>query len=149
MARMYSRRKGKSGSKRPIQKIASWVKYKPEEIEEMIVKLAKKGYGSAKIGLILRDEYGIPSVKLKNLRVGEVMRKHKVYPEYPEDMLNLMKKAVNLHNHLERNKTDSISKRGVELTESKIRRLGDYYKTRGVLPKRWRYDINEARLVVK
>ncbi len=149
MARMYSRRKGKSGSKRPVQKISAWVKYKPDEIEQIILKLAKKGHPSAAIGLILRDEYGIPSSKVKGLRVAKVMKKHEVYPEYPEDMLNLMKRAVLLHAHLARNKRDGISKRGLELTESKIRRLGNYYKSKGTLPETWKYDINEARLIVK
>lgn len=149
MSRMYSRRKGKSGSTAPVQKIAPWVKHKPAEIEEIIVKLAKKGHTSARIGLILRDEYGIPTVKIKQLRVTEIMKKNDVYPEYPEDMLNLMKRAVSLHNHLSKNKKDGISKRGLELTESKIRRLGKYYKARGILPKTWKYNIDQARLIVK
>lgn len=146
---MYSRRRGKSGSKRPAQQIASWVKYKPEEIEQIVVKLAKKGNSSAKIGLMLRDEYGIPTVKVKDLKIVQILKKNGVYPEYPEDMLNLMKRAVSLHKHLEKNKKDGISKRGLELTESKIRRLGKYYKSRGILSKDWKYDIEQARLIVK
>jgi len=149
MSRMYSRRKGKSGSKAPVQKIAPWVKLKPAEIEQIITKLAKQGLNSAKIGLTLRDEYGIPSVKIKELKICQVMKKEKIYPEYPEDMLNLMKRAVNLHNHLAKNKKDGISKRGLELTESKIRRLGKYYKTKGILTKDWKYNIDQARLIVK
>jgi small subunit ribosomal protein S15 len=149
MARMYSRRRGKSGSKRPAQRIASWVKFKPAEIEQIVVKLAKKDNDSAKIGLMLRDEYGIPTVKVKSLKIARILKKHNLYPEYPEDMLNLMRKAVSLHNHLAGNKKDGISKRGLELTESKIRRLAKYYKSRGILPKDWNYDIEQARLIVK
>lgn len=149
MSRMYSRRKGKSGSKKPVQKIATWVKIKPAEVEDIIVKLAKQGYNSAYIGLMLRDEYGVPSVKIKELKIADVMKKNNVYPEYPEDMLNLMKRAVNLHDHLAKNKKDGISKRGLELTESKIRRLGRYYKKQGTLPKEWKYNIDQARLIVK
>ncbi len=48
MARMYSRKKGKSGSKKPKQKVAKWVDYKPKEIEDLVIKYAKQGMQSAK-----------------------------------------------------------------------------------------------------
>jgi small subunit ribosomal protein S15 len=146
---MYSRRKGKSGSKKPVQKIAPWVKYKPEELEEIVVKLAKQGYQSAQIGTILRDQYGVPSVKIKGLKIAEIMKKHSIYPEFPEDMMNLMRKAVSLHKHLSKHKKDSTSKRGLELTESKIRRLAKYYKRKGLIPKDWKYNIDRVKLIVR
>jgi len=146
---MYSRRKGKSGSKKPVQKIAPWVTYKPEELEEIVVKLAKQGYQSAQIGTILRDQYGVPTVRIKGLKIAQIMKKHNLYPEFPEDMMNLMKKAVKLHKHLAKNKKDTTSKRGLELTESKIRRLAKYYKRKGVIPQDWKYDINKVKLIVR
>ena len=149
MARMYSRKKGKSGSGKPRQKIASWVKHKPKEIEDLVVKLAKKGHTSAQIGLLLRDQHGIPSVRMSKLKVAAIMRKHDLYPELPEDMFNLVKRAVALQNHLSKNKRDYISKRGLELTESKIRRLARYYKKTGALPKAWKWNIEQAKLLVK
>lgn len=149
MSRMYSRRKGKSGSKKPLQKIAPWVKYKQNEIEEIVIKLAKKGYQSAQIGGVLRDQYGIPTVKISKLKITDIMKNHKVYSEFPEDIFNLMKRAVNLHSHLEKNKRDYTSKRGLEITESKIRRLAKYYKTKGIIESKWKYDIDKARLLVK
>ena len=36
MARMYSRKRGKSGSHKPMKKIAPWIEYKPKEIEELV-----------------------------------------------------------------------------------------------------------------
>ncbi len=150
MARMYARKRGKSGSKKPLQKIAPWVIYKPQEIEEIIVKLAKQGYQSAQIGLILRDQYGIPSVKVTNKKsITQILKERKLYPEIPEDLFNLLKKAVNLRKHLEKNKKDYSSKRGLELTESKIRRLVKYYKKRKVLPEDWKYDPEKAKLLVR
>jgi len=149
MARMYSRKRGKSGSKKPTQKIASWVKHKPKEIEEIIIKLAKQGNQSSKIGLILRDEYGIPSVRINKVRIKQIMKKNDIYPDIPEDLMNLLKRAVNLYDHLANNKKDYTSKRGLELTESKIRRLAKYYKGRKMLPVGWKYDIDQARLLVK
>ena len=40
-----------------------WVTYSDEEIEEMILKFNKEGKSTSEIGIVLRDQYGIPSVK--------------------------------------------------------------------------------------
>jgi small subunit ribosomal protein S15 len=150
MARMYSRKKGKSGSHRPLDKTAPWIEYKPEEVEELVVKLAKQGLSSAEIGVILRDQYGIPLVKFATKKgISQIMKEKKLYPKLPEDMFNLIKKAVNLREHLGKNKKDAHSKRGLELTESKIRKLAKYYKTNKVLPKEWKYVPEQAKLLVK
>ena len=150
MSRMYSRKKGRSGSRKPIIRKAGWVKLKPNEIEEIIAKLAKQGHSSASIGIILRDQYGIPSTRLmtKN-RISSVMKKNDSYPEVPEDLFDLIKRAVNLNKHLDKNKKDYISKRGLELTESKIRRISKYYKSKNQLPKDWKWDADKAKLMVK
>jgi len=153
MARMYSRKKGKSGSKKPLKKAAPWVRYKPKEIEEIVAKLAKKGYSSAMIGTILRDQYGIPSTRIKiggaGKKLTKIMKEQNLYPDLPEDLFNLMKKAVNLRKHLEKNKKDYTSARGLELTESKIRRLAKYYIRKKILPSEWKYDPERAKLIVR
>ena len=150
MARMYSRKKGRSGSKKPLVKKASWVKYKTQEIEEIITKLAEKDMQSAQIGMVLRDHYGIPSTNaVIKKRIKDVMISNKVYPELPEDLFNLIKKAVNLRGHMGKNKKDYTSKRGLEITESKIRRLAKYYKMEGVIDKKWNYDPEKAKLLLK
>lgn len=77
------------------------------------------------------------------------MKEHKVYPEIPEDLLSLLKKAVRLREHLEKHKKDKHSKRGLELLESKIRKLGKYYVRKRILPKDWKYSPEEAKLIVQ
>jgi len=150
MAKMHSRKKGRHGSKKPMQKIAPWVGYNQKEIEEIVLKLQRQGLQSAKIGLILRDQYGIPSTRVSaNKKATKIMKENKVYPELPEDMFNLLKKAVNLRMHLQKNKKDYTSYRGLELTESKIRRLAKYYKREKTLPAGWVYDPERAVLLVK
>jgi len=147
---MYSRRKGKSGSRRPSRKDVSWVKYKPKELEDIIEKLAKKGFSSSRIGIVLRDQYGIPSVRqVTKEKITRIMEKKGVKPELPETLLSLMKRAVSLRNHLEEKKKDYISQRGLELTESKIRRLVKYYKREKILPLEGKYRPEKARLLVK
>jgi small subunit ribosomal protein S15 len=151
MARVYSGKKGKHGSKKPpIKEAQRWVKIKPQDIEKLVVNLAKERRTSAVIGLILRDQYGIPDVKAATGKtVSKIMRENKLYPTMPEDMLSLLKKAVLLREHLQQNKSDKHSRRGLENLESKIRRLGKYYSRTDILPKGWRYNPNEAKLIVQ
>ncbi len=150
MARMYSRKKGISGSNKPMVKEAKWVSHKPAEIKDIIVKLAKDGKSSSEIGSLLRDQYGIPSVRMvSEKKINQIMKENDVASELPEDMFNLLKNSVKLMAHLDSNKHDRYSKRGLELTESKIRRLAKYYKSRDVLPGEWKYDPEKAKLLVK
>jgi len=151
MARVYSGKKGKHGSKKPPVKAApKWFKMKKDEVEELVVKLAKEKYSSALIGTILRDQYAVPNVKFATGKsVVQIMKEHKLYPELPEDMLNLLKKAVVLRQHLGRQRADHHSKKGLQNLESKIRRLGKYYSRTGMMPKDWKYDPEKAKLIVQ
>ena len=149
MARMYARKKGSSGSKKPLI-TPKWVSYGKGEIERLVVKLAKDGLQSAQIGLTLRDVYGIPLVKpIVGKTIKQILVENKLYPEYPEDLLNLMKRAVRLREHLSIHKRDAHSKRGLELIESKVRRLIKYYKKKGIIPEDWKYDPEKAKLIVQ
>lgn len=148
MARMHSRARGKSGSKRPANRtVPAWVKYKEKEVELLIVKYAKEGKKASQIGMFLRDEYGIPDVKaLIGKSVSAVLKEKKLLAEIPEDLLALMRKSVLLKKHLEDNHKDVSAKRGLQLTDSKIRRLIKYYKASKRLPSDWSY--NEDKLKV-
>ena len=148
MARMHSRKHGRHGSKKPEKKLnPEWIAYDKEETEKLVTKLAKEGKTSSQIGFILRDQYGIPDVRYFSLRVGKIMdAKTK---GVPEDIYNLLEKSVNVHKHMGTNKKDTNGKHGLELLESKIRRLGKYYARSGKLPKDWKYSIEDAKLLVK
>ncbi|MEA2071652.1 MAG: 30S ribosomal protein S15 [Asgard group archaeon] len=151
MARMHSRRRGKSGSTRPPHAtIPEWVTQSKEEIEEKIVDLAKQGLSSAQIGAVLRDTYGIPSVKLcYKEKISEIMKKHDVYPEFPEDFRNLVSKALALRRHLDAHPKDKHSRYGLQKIESKIRRLQKYYKNKGLIPESFKYDPKAAASIVR
>lgn len=149
MARVYARKRGKAGSKRPMAP-AQWVTYKKKEVERLIIKLSKDDLQSAEIGRILRDQYGIPSVRnVTGKTVTSILKENNLLPKIPEDLLNLLKKAVNLRDHLEKNKKDFTSKRGLELLESKIRRLAKYYVKTKKLPAGWKYEPERAKLLVQ
>ena len=151
MARMHARRKGKSCSKRPlITENPTWVTISATEIEDIIVKMAKDGNVSAKIGLVLRDQYGVPDVKLATGKtITQIMKEKGVAPALPEDLSNLMRRAIDLNVHLKENRGDISNKRGLMLIEVRIRRLERYYKRNGVLPKDWKYSLNTAELMLK
>lgn len=127
-----------------------WVTYSNEEIEEMILKFNREGKSTSEIGIILRDQYGIPKVKdVTGERITEILKRNNQANEYPEDLMNLIKRAVNIRDHLNENPKDLHSKRGLTIIESRIRKLSSYYVDEGQLPKGWRYDPEEAALLVK
>jgi small subunit ribosomal protein S15 len=150
MARIHARRKGKSSSTKPYRsQNPSWVPMSSTEIEELIVKLSKEGKTTSEIGIILRDQYGIPSVKLAtSKKVTKILKDGKVEFRLPEDLTNLIKKAVNLNDHLKENPKDLHNKRSLQLTEQKIRRMVRYYRKNNVLPPDWEYSIKTAKLLV-
>lgn len=120
------------------------------EVEELVVKLAKEGHPASKIGIILRDQYGVPSVKQATSKsMAQILRKHGLKPELPEDLMNIIKKAVGLHRHLAQNRKDTASKHALELIEGRINKLVKYYIRTGVLPADWRYEPEKAALLVR
>jgi len=127
-----------------------WIEYSNEEIEELILKLRKEGNSTSMIGIILRDQYGIPDVKVvTGKKITKILEDHGQELEYPEDLMNLIRKAVNIRDHLNENPKDLHTRRGLRIIESKIRRLVKYYVKEGVLPEGWRYEPRSAALLVK
>lgn len=105
----------------------------------MICKNAKKGLSPAQIGVILRDSHGIPQVKsVTGNKILRILKSNGLAPEIPEDLYHLIKKAVSIRKHLERNRKDKDGKYHLILTESRIHRLARYYKTSGQLPPNWK-----------
>jgi len=151
MAKMHSRARGKSGSKRPVGRpVPAWVTHDAKTVEQLVVKLAKTGTSTSEIGIILRDTYGVPDVRaLTKKKIGRILGDNKLSPSLPEDLKNLIKKDIKLMKHKEMNNHDQTAKRGLALTVSKINRLSKYYKKVGKLPKDWQYDRTKAKVLVE
>jgi small subunit ribosomal protein S15 len=148
MARMYARKKGKSKSSKPIKSTVP-IEMSVEEIQKHIVELRNQGMSSSRIGIVLRDKYGIPDIMLAaKKKMTHILQDNDVAPKVPEDLYNLIVKALNLREHLEDNKKDLHNRRALQLTESKIRRLVKYYKGRGVLPEEWTYRLERAETLI-
>jgi small subunit ribosomal protein S15 len=148
---MHGRAHGKSESKRPIRsKAPEWIKTKPEEISDKVVELARKGVSQSMIGMTLRDQYGIPLVKqVTGKKVAQILKEHEVAPPLPQDLLDLVRRAVDLRRHMENNKKDLHAKHGLVRMESTIHRLSNYYIRKGTLPKDWKYVPEKMVLIVR
>jgi len=121
-----------------------------KEIEDLVAKLGTEGKGSAMVGLILRDQYAIPSVRVMTGKtIGQIFKERKIVTRLPEDLQNLMKRAVSLNEHVKRNPKDNHNKRGLANIESKIRRLVKYYGREGMIPDGWKYSLDTAKLEIE
>ena len=114
----------------------------------MVIELARKGHAPSVIGVILRDQYGIPLVKpITGKTIVETLRDAGLAPSIPDDLQNLLNKAARLSRHLKRHKKDKANVRSLQLIESKIHRLAGYYKKKGILPASWEYKFEMAKVI--
>ena len=150
MGRVYGNGKGISGSAIPYKRTApSWLNAQPADVEEQICKLARKGLTPSQIGIILRDSHGVAQVKtVTGQKVVRLLKKNGLAPDLPDDLFFLIKKAVQVRKHLERNRRDTTSKYRLILVESRIHRLSRYYKRTKQLPPNWNYESNTASTLV-
>ncbi len=148
MGRMHTHRHGKSHSIRPIAvRSPSWVSQDSKQVEELVVKYAKEGLAPSKIGIKLRDQHAIPLIKsITKKGIGEILEENDLKAEMPEDLENIVKKAVGLQKHLKANKGDNRNVRSLELIEAKVHRLSVYYKRIERIPKTWKYKSVVAQL---
>ncbi|MCJ7428802.1 MAG: 30S ribosomal protein S15 [Candidatus Nanohaloarchaeota archaeon QJJ-5] len=129
MARMHSEQRGQSGSTKPKTMDTSWVTYDSDEVEQLVVKLANQGHRASDIGRILRDRYGIPDVQaMTGQAVTDILDAEDLGTDLPEDLQNLIDRAVSIRDHLDENQNDLEAQRSLDLIESKVRRLADYYR---------------------
>lgn len=145
MSRMHNQGRGSSGSDKPVnKKNPRWVDYSEDEIVDLVVKLRKDGKDPSEIGMVLRDQYGVPSVKqITDMKVTEILEEEGLKPDLPEDLANLVEKEENLQEHIEENQKDEEAIRQMELTEAKIRKIASYHRDEGNIPQDWKYEREE------
>jgi small subunit ribosomal protein S15 len=154
MAKMHSKKKGKSKSRKPVMDRAEFGKgtdkLSKEEIADLAVGYAKQGMSPAMIGHKLSTDHGVRYVALATgTRLVQLLESKGIKGEVPQDMRDLMTKAVRVRKHLERNKQDVYSRIRLIRIEAKLLRLTRYYRSRGTLPQDWKYDPQKAELIVK
>lgn len=148
MGRLHTHRHGKSHTIRPATlRAPSWITLSPKEIEELVVKYSKDGLSPSQIGLKLRDQHSIPLIKsITKKNLGKILEENNLQAEMPEDLDNIVKKAVGLQKHLKANKGDNRNVRSLELIEAKVHRLSVYYKRINRIPENWKYKSVVAQL---
>lgn len=138
---MHARTHGKAKSHRPVGRPKPEGSPSEKEIIKHITELAKEGHTPSQIGNILRDEHNILDVKATTgKKLTQLFNEHANKLELPEDLRELIKKAVMLRKHLNDNKQDEGAKRGLTLTEAKIQRLAKHHKRTSKLTSTWKYD---------
>ena len=153
MARMHTRRRGASGSDRPAtDEPPEWSDVEADDVEARVVELAENGHPPAVIGLKLRDEgvrgTPVPNVKLATgKKLTEILEENDASPDVPEDLRNLLERAIRLSEHMDENPQDYQNKRALQNTESKVRRLVTYYRGDGI-PEDFRYSIDAAKRLI-
>jgi len=147
---MHSRGKGIADSALPYKRTPpSWLKITSGEVNDHVCKLAKKGLTPSQIGVILRDSHGIAQVKfVTGSKILRILKANGLAPAIPEDLYHLIKKAVSVRKHLEKNRKDKDSKFRLILIESRVHRLARYYKKAKVLPPNWKYESSTASALI-
>merc|ERR1711924_343868 len=117
---------------------------------DQITKMAKKGVLPSQIGVSLRDSFGVPKVKaVTGNKILRILKLQGLAPTIPEDLYHLIKKGVQMHKHMEKNKKEKDSKFRLVLVESRIHRLARYYRLAKMLPANFKYEsANAAALIV-
>jgi len=147
---MHTPGKGIAGSAQPYRRTPpSWFKVSSDEVVDNICKLAKKGLTPSQIGVVLRDSHGVGKVKfVTGNKIVRILKANGLAPEIPEDLYHLIKKAVAVRKHLERNRKDKDSKFRLILIESRIHRLSRYYRRTKKLPPTFKYESATASTLV-
>ena len=69
-------------------------------------------------------------------------------PALPEDLHHLIRKAINIRKHLEKNRQDRDAKFRLICVESRIHRLARYYRNVKALRPTWRYVSKRAENLI-
>jgi small subunit ribosomal protein S15 len=132
-----------------VTKAPEWSDVSKEELEKTIMKLHDTGMSPSRIGLTLRDQYGVPNVKLViGNSITGFLRDNNALADIPEDLTNLMRKALHVRKHIKANKKDVHNKRALQLTENKIRRMVKYYHDSGRMAPDWTYSPETAEILI-
>ena len=142
MARMHTRKRGKSGSHKIYDTGRhEWITLSDSEIIDLVVQMKSEKVPNSVIGIKLRDQHAIPSTKsIVGKKIGQILTEKCITDDIPEDLANLIKRYKNVTKHMALNKNDMSNSRGRSLIMAKILRLVKYYKREGRLPAEWNVE---------
>lgn len=103
-----------------------WLKYTEQEVKDIILNLIKKDakLTSDKIGLILRDTYGIPKSKIYGIKVSKVLREAGVYTN--NELTSVIKRVENIESHKAKHKHDAKAGRALIIRKARLAKIKRY-----------------------
>ena len=102
-----------------------WLKLKEDELVKIIAGLAEKN-SLSQTGIILRDQYGVPSTKVFGKKLKQYFKELGI--EKNEDLEVAEKKVNKIKEHLKKNITDKKAKHKMQKAQSKLNKVKQYYK---------------------
>ena len=104
-----------------------WVKMTEEELKKIILELSEK-YQPAQVGLVLRDQYGIPTTKIYGKKLSHYLKE--LGKDHYVEVKNMEKRLEKLKDHTRKNVTDKIAKHKLQKIQSKHNALKKYVDKR-------------------
>jgi small subunit ribosomal protein S15 len=101
-----------------------WLKYTEEEVKAIILKLGNKGLTSEKIGLTLKDQYGIPKTKIYGFKIKEVLKEKGKYED--SNIKNLKASVEKVQAHYKKHKGDKKAERSLTITKAQLKKREEY-----------------------
>lgn len=104
-----------------------WLKMSEEELRKLVLELAEK-YQPAQIGLILRDQYGVPTTKVFGKKLSAYLREAGKNEFF--EVKNIEKKVSKIKEHMKNNGQDKKAKHKFQKANSRLNALKKYSATR-------------------
>ena len=101
-----------------------WLKMSEEDLKKVIKELADK-YQPAQIGIILRDQYGVPSTKVYGKKLNAYLKE--LGMDSNPDLENAQKKFDKITEHMKENVTDKRSKHKMQKAQTRLNILRKYF----------------------
>ena len=102
----------------------SWAKLSETELKTIVAELAQKNQ-PAQIGLILRDQYGIPTTKIFGKKLSKILAELNLQTNF--ELQNVQKKAERMVEHLKKNKGDKKAKHKLQKASGRVNKLKKYF----------------------
>jgi len=100
-----------------------WLKMSEEELRKLVLELSEK-YQPAQIGLILRDQYGVPTTKVFGKKLSAYLKEAGKNEFF--EVKNIEKKVAKIKEHMKNNGQDKKAKHKFQKANSRLNALKKY-----------------------
>lgn len=101
-----------------------WLKLSEDELKKIILELSQK-YQPAQIGLILRDQYGVPTTKVFGKKLSVYLKEAGLKENF--ELKNVEAKVEKMKEHLKSNVTDKKAKHKLQKAQSRVMKVKKYF----------------------